>query len=717
MPLGYAVPMLYVLPLVATWFVPGWRSTAVITGSALVLTWVGTVYSPGEFAPDVMANRAMATALLLVVAWQVIHQKRLRRQRDSAHETLRRAEVRYRAIFQEAGVGVAQVDSRTGQFLEVNRKYCEIVGLTEDEMLATTFMSITHPDDLAEDLGSMERMRSGDLSAFIMEKRYIKKDGSIVWVILNAAPLWRAGERPSRHIAVVQDITERKQAEESLRKAQNLLQETESIGHVGGWEFDIDRRKQTWTDEVYRIHEVSRDFEPTVDKGIAFYAPESKPIIERAVQRAIEVGEPFDVELEFITAKGNRRWVHAIGKRDVEGRRVHGFFQDITERKQMEEALRRLNEALEQRVAERTAALRETEERFRGIFEHAAEGIAVTDLEGRFVQCNAAYAAIVGHTESELRAMQLQSLIYPDDRPHNMQLVRQVMSGQVASFGVENRYITKSGAPVWVYKHGSILRDDQGTPTHLMVLATDITQRKRDEEELRRQRARLEELAAKLLTAQEDERRRIARELHDDLTQRMAALAIDLQSIRPPTPGFEASLAAPLHRAGKMAEQLTTDLQRLAHQLHPSLLEHAGLEAAVQELVEEYEARAGLKTEVLVRNLPAALSLDRATCLYRVLQESLQNVRKHANATHVLVQLLGTTRGVGLCIYDDGRGFNLAQETSGGPKGLGLISLEERVGALHGTFRVKSERGEGTEVHAWVPLEPQKVSEEVRAGI
>jgi PAS domain-containing protein len=110
-----------------------------------------------------------------------------------------------------------------------------------------------------------------------------------------------------------QESAKRKRAEEALRTSQVLLNETRRMAKVGGWEFDIDTQEQVWTEAVYHIHEVDPTYRPTVSKGIAFYAPTSRPIIERAIRRAIEYGEPFDVELEFITAKGNLRWVHAIG--------------------------------------------------------------------------------------------------------------------------------------------------------------------------------------------------------------------------------------------------------------------------------------------------------------------------------------------------------------------------------------------------------------------
>jgi PAS domain S-box-containing protein len=132
----------------------------------------------------------------------------------------------------------------------------------------------------------------------------------------------------------------RHRADESLIQSQHLLAETEKIGNIGGWEFNIDTGKQHWTEEVYHIHEVELSYEPTLENGINFYTPASRQIIDHAVQRAIKFGEPFDVELEIITAKGNVRQVHAIGNRDLEHRRVYGFFQDITERKRAEEELK-----------------------------------------------------------------------------------------------------------------------------------------------------------------------------------------------------------------------------------------------------------------------------------------------------------------------------------------------------------------------------------------
>jgi PAS domain S-box-containing protein len=170
----------------------------------------------------------------------------------------------------------------------------------------------------------------------------IGEETAVECMRLGARDFFMKGKLSRLSSAVDRELTEaesrrlRKQAEEALKKSQNLLVETEKIGKVGGWEFNIDTGKQSWTEEIYNIHEVDLAYDPTVEQGIHFYAPTSRPIIERAVQRTLEHGESFNVELEIITAKGNLRSVHTIGKADLEHRRVYGFFQDITERKQAE---------------------------------------------------------------------------------------------------------------------------------------------------------------------------------------------------------------------------------------------------------------------------------------------------------------------------------------------------------------------------------------------
>lgn len=194
----------------------------------------------------------------------------------------------------------------------------------------------------------VRKVQNGQLPLFSLEYPCHSSDDQKRWFRLKVMPL--QGKEGSVLIAHI-DITTRKLAEDALKESRRLLAETEKIGKVGGWEFNIDTKIQVWTEEIYHIHELDLSFIPTVENGINFYTSESRPIIERAVQRAIDYGEAFDDQLEIITAKGNHRYVHAIGNADLLNRRVFGFFQDITERKQLEayreitrEVLKVLNE-------------------------------------------------------------------------------------------------------------------------------------------------------------------------------------------------------------------------------------------------------------------------------------------------------------------------------------------------------------------------------------
>jgi signal transduction histidine kinase len=152
--------------------------------------------------------------------------------------------------------------------------------------------------------------------------------------------------------------------------------------------------------------------------------------------------------------------------------------------------------------------------------------------------------------------------------------------------------------------------------------------------------------------------------------------------------------------------QLSDDLRNLAHRLHPSLLKHAGLRAALEEHIERAMKRTGLDITLKVRDAPDSLPIDCATCLFRVFQESLQNVAKHANATEVVVKLSGSSKGIGLSVTDNGTGFN-HHDKSSHQKGLGLTSMRERLRLLNGFLNIHSRPADGTKVCAWIPFREQ----------
>lgn len=316
--------------------------------------------------------------------------------RKLQEEQLFESEFRFSKLYENGPFGMVMAD-KGFRFKKANPEFCTIMGYTEAELMDFTFKDLTHPDDIARDLINIKKLMSKEISVYKTEKRYVRKDGQVLWGSLTVTATYDSEGGFLYYLGVVEDITRRKQAEENLIKSKKLLSETESMGRVGGWEFNIDTMVQTWTDEVYRIHEVDSDFNPNVDNGIVFYTPESRPVIEKAVQRVLDSGEPFDLELEIITAKGNLRKVHTIGKADFDSRRVYGFFQDITERKKLEESILK-NEA-----------------RLSSIFEQANDGIYIISADNRYLDVNEKGLQLLGYLKEELLKLSVADVLHPDE--------------------------------------------------------------------------------------------------------------------------------------------------------------------------------------------------------------------------------------------------------------------------------------------------------------
>jgi PAS domain S-box-containing protein len=250
---------------------------------------------------------------------------------------LQESEEKLKAITMSAYDAIIAVDSE-GKITFWNDAAVKMLGYARSEAIGRELpgcLELARSQEEPLDISEVFRhaVHKG-VSGQTLELLVMRKDGIEVPIELSVATVmiheqWNG-------IGIIRDITDRKQAQKTLAKSRRLLAETEEVGKVGGWEFDIETRRQTWTEEVYRIHEVDASFNPTVAEGINFYAPSSRPLIERAVREAIEQDKPFEAELEIITAKGHQRSVHVIGKPDPAHRRIYGFFQDITERKRAE---------------------------------------------------------------------------------------------------------------------------------------------------------------------------------------------------------------------------------------------------------------------------------------------------------------------------------------------------------------------------------------------
>jgi signal transduction histidine kinase len=223
------------------------------------------------------------------------------------------------------------------------------------------------------------------------------------------------------------------------------------------------------------------------------------------------------------------------------------------------------------------------------------------------------------------------------------------------------------------------------------------------EHALKRSQDALHALTGRILAAQEEERRRISRDLHDDVNQRLALLTLALQGVEKQSAGLPPEARASLSSALNGLVSLSDDVRHLAYRFHPSILDDLGLETALQRLLDEFAARTQIKVLFVHQALPITLSKDVATALYRVVQECLSNVTRHAKASRVEVELTGDERFIELMVRDDGVGFDMEAVTTS-QRGLGLLNAQERLLVFHGICEVQSEPGKGTRVHARIPI-------------
>lgn len=334
-----------------------------------------------------MAEYAAEENLVIGIVQDITERKR-------AENFLRASEDQFRTIFELASIGMAQADPATGKLIRVNQKLSAITGYPVEELVGKRFSEITHPDDRQADWAAFQRVMRGEAADYQLEKRYVRKSGETIWVNVNVTVIRNAAGEPERSMAALQDIDERKRAEESLHLHKAILEETGRIAKVGGWSFDVVTGDGFWTDEVARIHDLDPKTPPSRDSGLSYYTPECRPEIEAALKQAVERGTSYDLELEIVSAKGIRKWIRTIGHPLMEGGRVvrlHGSFQDITERKAAERAL-----------WEKEQLLHATDRRLAEIVQGMTEACFALDREWRFTFVNDRGEVILRHRREEM---------------------------------------------------------------------------------------------------------------------------------------------------------------------------------------------------------------------------------------------------------------------------------------------------------------------------
>jgi PAS domain S-box-containing protein len=446
-------------------------------------------------------------------------------ERKRVQEAVRESEERFRSMFTAAATGIA-ISTPQGRFLQANAAYSRMLGYTEDELRALNFAELTHPEDLTLNLKLRDEMLTGERESLVMEKRYVKKNGDIVWTRHSVAAVRTAGGEVTTFIVVAEDFTERKLAEFRLHRLNRLHTVLSKVGEA----ILRTRDRQELYDTVCRIvvedgglrmvFIAEVDAEAGVARPVAscgegrdyLWDPTSTipldggPLSHGTVGRALRTGrrdfcndiagtarmKPWHETTRKFGLRSNASFPFhlrgiTVGVLVLYAGETGFFFDDevrlmVTVANDLSLALETLEKERQRKLAE--DALRDSEERFRGTFEQAAVGVAHVSAEGRYLRVNDKFCEIVGYSREEMLAMTFVELTVPEDQARSRKARSAMLAGECPSYSIEKRYRRKDGTVIWINLVTTLQRDATGKPTYSISVFQDITERKRMEAEL-----------------------------------------------------------------------------------------------------------------------------------------------------------------------------------------------------------------------------------------
>ena len=795
-------------------------------------------------------------------------------------KALRESEEKFRSAFVEASIGFAMT-TPDGCFVDANKAYCVITGYSLNELKILGFPKLIHPDDFAENMNMIDRMLAGKISDFVIENRYIRKGGSSVWVRKSVSLVRNAEHAPQWIIALIEDVTDRRQIEESLKHSEDDLNRAQAVASTGSWRLDVQKNELLWSDENHRIFGIPKGIQMTYETFLSIVHPDDRAYVDRKWKAALQ-GEPYDIE-HRIVVKGHVKWVRERAELefDKDGSLLGGFgtTQDISSRRLVEEELRlALNES-QQRQNEISALLRGASAVLRhsnfidaaqGIFNSckdvvgAASGyIAMVSDDGMrneviyldsgdlictvdpdlpmpirglrgevyssgktvfhndFSRSEWAHFLPEGHVQlknvlmapmivdnkviglfglgnktggftdndvriasafSELAAIALVQKRAEEEtrkakdalQKANEQLENKVqerteelsksfeimaaerqrffslleeLPGYVCLLTADYRFAytnrefkRRFGDPgdrhcykflfdrenpcemcrsfrvfseqkaqqwEWTGPDGNTyaifdypFTDIDESPL-ILELGIDITRRKKAEQEVNESREKLRDLYAYFQDAVETEKKNIAREIHDEFGTILTALNIDLSWLEKKLPDDQHTLIERIHKDVELITSAIKVVQRISSELRPGVLDYLGFSSAVEWYVKEFAHRTGINWDIFIDMKHSDPGKNVEIALFRILQETLTNVARHAEASKIRVSVTDADNMLTLQVTDDGRG--IMDDRLSDHRSYGIMGMKERVEYLGGDILIDGIPNKGTTVTVRVP--------------
>jgi PAS domain S-box-containing protein len=587
-------------------------------------------------------------------------------------------------LFEQSSLGIA-VEDLEGRLLLANPALCSMLGYREDELCGMSCSQFANPEDSDDDWALFQQLRAGVIDKYSLEKRYVRKQGGQFWGRLNVSLLRDGDEGSPLVFAFVEDITERKRSEEALRESEERFRLAAQAAKMYAYEWDVPTDKVVRSEEYAKVLGYSyQERELTREQILATIHPDDRALFIGSVDQLTPQNSTSQISYRVLHPDGPVVWLEksARGFFDERGKllRMIGMVENITERKRAEQAQR------------------ESEDKLRLLLDSTAEAIYGMDLEFRCTFCNLACLRALGYERiDEVLGKNMHDLMHHTRADGTLFPVEECRVHRVIRTGkgdhAEEEVVWRTNgtgfpAECWSYPQ---LRGEEVVGA--VVAFVDITERRLAE-------VALASVSRRLIEAQEQERSRIARELHDDIGQRLAILAIKLTQLQLSHPN-SSKLSSCIGELQKQTSEIAADIQSLSHELHSSRLQYLGIVAAMRGFCREFGEQQKVEIDCKIHDLPVPLSPDISLCFFRVLQEALHNSAKHSGVRYFEVELWGTLDEIHLTVSDSGAGFDI--DAAKASRGLGLISMEERLKLLKGTLSIESQLQSGTTIHARVP--------------
>jgi PAS domain S-box-containing protein len=647
---------------------------------AFLSIW-GAVHGRGPFTgAEPLANVISLQLFLFFAASTFTVLAVLAGEQKETAQASRESEKRFRLMADTAPVLIwmSETDKLCTYF---NKPWLDFTGRSIDSELGNGWAEGVHSEDLQRCMDTYSQAFDRR-EEFRIEYRLRRHDAQYRWVLDIGVPRFNPDRSFAGYIGIGIDVTERRRADEALQKSEERFRQAAQAGKMYAFEWDVATDEVVGSEEYRRVLGVSDQAGPlTRQKLLVRVHPDDREQFGELYNRLSPENPNVQISYRVLRPDGSVLWLEKSARAlfDEHGRmfRVIGMAVDITERKRADEELRRKD--MELSDAQRVAGIGSWQWDIQNdvaIWSEELYRIAGRDPmlpAPNYKECPGLLSA-----ESWERLQRAAEATLRDGRPYELDL----------------EMIRPDGATRWVTARAEAVRDTTGRIVRLRGTTQDITERKLAE-------AAISNVSRRLIEAQEQERTRIARELHDDIGQRLALLAVELEQLRqdPEDLPEVRSRIGDLHR---QTAEIATDIQSLSHELHSAKLEYLGIVAAMRGFCQEFGQQTKVKIDFKSHDLPGPLPPDISLCLFRVLQEALHNSAKHSGVRHVEVALWGTSDEIHLAVSDSGAGFDskAAKES----RGLGLTSMEERLKLLNVTLSIESQPKRGTTVHARVPL-------------